>query len=103
MPTFDKDCLFCKIISGQIPSKKVFENEEVFAFLDIFPIASGHTVVVPTFSAEEKGTPLPTRELSEVEQARLVLEAHESLVEANPETKPNFLDVIDFLKERLKY
>jgi histidine triad (HIT) family protein len=47
MPTFDKDCLFCKIISGQIPSKKVFENEEVFAFLDIFPIASGHTVVVP--------------------------------------------------------
>ncbi len=59
--------------------------------------------VVPTFESAENGTPLPTTELSEIEQAKLVLEAHESLVEANPETKPNFLDVIEFLRERLKY
>lgn len=36
------DCLFCKIISGAIPSKKVFENEHVFAFQDIHPQANVH-------------------------------------------------------------
>jgi len=40
-------CIFCKIIKGEIPSKKVFENEEILAFLDINPITKGHTVVIP--------------------------------------------------------
>ena len=39
--------LFSKIISGEIPSYKVAENEEFFAFLDIFPLTEGHTLVVP--------------------------------------------------------
>jgi histidine triad (HIT) family protein len=43
----DKDCIFCKIISGQIPSMKIYENENVLAFLDIGPISEGHTLVVP--------------------------------------------------------
>jgi histidine triad (HIT) family protein len=47
MDSHSEDCLFCKIIRGDIPSKKVYESENVFAFLDIFPIAEGHTVVVP--------------------------------------------------------
>ena len=42
-----EDCLFCKIIRGEIPAKKVYESDNVFAFLDIFPIAKGHTVVIP--------------------------------------------------------
>lgn len=42
-----KDCVFCKIIRGEIPSSKVFENEKVFAFLDINPVSKGHTLVVP--------------------------------------------------------
>lgn len=41
------DCLFCKIIAGQIPSARVYEDDAVVAFLDINPIAKGHTLVVP--------------------------------------------------------
>ena len=41
------DCLFCKIIDGQIPSKKVYENEYVYAFHDISPMAPVHILVVP--------------------------------------------------------
>lgn len=41
------DCLFCKIISGEIPSTKVYENEWVYAFRDINPQAPVHVLVVP--------------------------------------------------------
>ena len=41
------DCLFCKIIAGQIPSRKVFENETTYAFEDINPRAAVHVLVVP--------------------------------------------------------
>jgi histidine triad (HIT) family protein len=41
------DCLFCKIIRGEIPCAKVFETEHVLAFLDIAPASPGHTLVVP--------------------------------------------------------
>lgn len=46
------DCIFCKIISGEIPSTKVYEDENVLAFLDIHPIRPGHTLVVPKKHAE---------------------------------------------------
>ena len=41
------DCLFCKIIAGEIPSKKVYEDEAVYAFYDIAPMAPVHVLVVP--------------------------------------------------------
>lgn len=41
------ECIFCKIIAGQIPCYKVFENSAVLAFLDINPISDGHTIVIP--------------------------------------------------------
>ena len=41
------DCIFCKIIAGAIPCHKIFENEEVLAFLDIHPCSDGHAVVIP--------------------------------------------------------
>ena len=41
------DCLFCRIIAGDIPSKKVYEDEKVFAFYDINPQAETHVLVVP--------------------------------------------------------
>ena len=41
------DCLFCKIINGDIPSTKVFENDKVFAFRDIAPQAPVHVLVIP--------------------------------------------------------
>ena len=41
------DCIFCKILNGDIPSKKVYENEFVYAFHDINPLAPVHGIVIP--------------------------------------------------------
>jgi histidine triad (HIT) family protein len=41
------NCLFCRIIKGEIPSSIVYRDKDVIAFLDIFPFAEGHTIVVP--------------------------------------------------------
>ena len=41
------DCLFCKIIAGKIPSKKVYEDEQVYAFEDIQPAAPTHILIIP--------------------------------------------------------
>lgn len=43
----ETNCLFCKIISGEIPSTRVYEDEQVLAFLDINPVNIGHTLVIP--------------------------------------------------------
>ena len=42
-----ENCIFCKIIAGDIPSYKVMENDFAFAFLDISPANRGHTLVIP--------------------------------------------------------
>jgi len=42
-----EDCLFCKIIKGEIPSKKAYEDENVYAFWDIAPTAPVHILVIP--------------------------------------------------------
>ncbi len=41
------DCVFCRIVRGEIPSKKVYEDEHVYAFHDIHPVAPVHVLVVP--------------------------------------------------------
>ncbi len=41
------DCLFCKMVAGQIPVTKIYEDDIVLAFLDIGPISDGHTLVIP--------------------------------------------------------
>lgn len=41
------DCIFCKIIAGEIPSYKVYEDNQIFAFLDINPVSPGHTLIIP--------------------------------------------------------
>ena len=43
----DEDCVFCKIVKGEIPSTKVYEDEDIIAFNDINPIAPIHILVVP--------------------------------------------------------
>lgn len=43
----EENCIFCKIIKKEIPSKIIFENENNLVFLDIFPINEGHTIVIP--------------------------------------------------------
>ena len=46
------DCAFCKIVAGQIPSAKIFEDNDVMVFLDINPIAKGHCMVIPKLHFE---------------------------------------------------
>ena len=43
----DSNCIFCKIVAGQIPSKKVYEDEEIFVFHDIHPWAPVHFLMIP--------------------------------------------------------
>ena len=41
------DCIFCKIVNGDIPCMKVYEDEIVLAYLDINPDSDGHTLIIP--------------------------------------------------------
>ncbi len=43
----DPDCIFCKIIAGQIPAYQLYQDPHVLAFLDVGPIAPGHTLIIP--------------------------------------------------------
>ena len=43
----DPDCVFCKIVAGEIPSFKLFEDEATLAFMDINPASEGHALVIP--------------------------------------------------------
>lgn len=42
----DPDCIFCKIVAGKIPARVIVQNEKAMAFLDAFPLAAGHTLVI---------------------------------------------------------
>lgn len=48
-----EDCIFCKIINGEIPSYKIYEDEVIYAFLDITQVTPGHTLVVPKKHAKD--------------------------------------------------
>lgn len=43
---FDPNCIFCKIADGKIPSYKIYEDDDVLAFLDVNPVSYGHTLVI---------------------------------------------------------
>lgn len=51
-----EDCIFCKIISGEIPSTKVYEDDDFFAFKDIAPVAPVHVLVIPKKHIESIAT-----------------------------------------------
>lgn len=42
-----ENCIFCKIVKGEVPSHKIYENDEVLAFLDINPVNIGHSLIIP--------------------------------------------------------
>ena len=52
----DPDCIFCKIIQGEIPSFKLYEDEESLAFMDINPAGEGHALVIPKEHAADVHT-----------------------------------------------
>jgi histidine triad (HIT) family protein len=47
VPSYDNNNIFAKILRGELPAYKVFEDDKVFSFLDIMPRAAGHTLVIP--------------------------------------------------------
>lgn len=47
MAELEKDCLFCKIIRGEVPSYTIFENDDVKAYLDLSQVNPGHTLMIP--------------------------------------------------------
>nr|WP_310255555.1 HIT family protein [Fictibacillus barbaricus] len=49
----DSNCIFCKIVAGDIPAYKVYEDENVLAFLDISQVTKGHTLIVPKDHAKD--------------------------------------------------
>ncbi len=49
--THDPNCLFCRIVRGEIPAVQVFEDEDTIAFMDIFPASEGHALVIPKLHA----------------------------------------------------
>jgi histidine triad (HIT) family protein len=58
----DPDCIFCKIIAGELPSRRVDEDERTIAFMDISPATRGHALVIPREHS---------RDLTEIEPADL--------------------------------
>ena len=49
------DCLFCNIVAGDIPSHKIYEDDQTYAFLDIFPVSRGHLLILPKEHATDLG------------------------------------------------
>jgi histidine triad (HIT) family protein len=75
--------LFSKIIKGEIPSYKITENEKFFAFLDIFPLQKGHTLIVPKIEVD-KIFDVPDIYLNELMQfAKPIAKAIESSISCN--------------------
>jgi histidine triad (HIT) family protein len=60
-----EDCIFCKIVKGEIPSSRVYEDEKTLAFLDIAPVQKGHTLVI-TKNHYETIADIPEEELKEL-------------------------------------
>jgi histidine triad (HIT) family protein len=63
-----EDCIFCKIVKGEIPSFKVYEDDQVFAFEDINPVSLGHTLIIPKKHAENL-LHIPSEDLSAIHLA----------------------------------
>ncbi|MFX1308354.1 MAG: HIT family protein [Promethearchaeota archaeon] len=76
----EKDCIFCKIIEREIPSKIIFEDDLTLAFLDISPISKGHTIIIPKnhYSNLED---IPNKELTELYKIvkKLATKIHKNL------------------------
>ena len=62
------DCLFCKIINGDIPSYTLYEDDDVLCFLDINPLSKGHTLVIPKKHYKDIND-IPLEELNSINDA----------------------------------
>jgi histidine triad (HIT) family protein len=69
------ECIFCKIVRGEIPALKVFENDSVLAFLDIQPINPGHTLIIPKEHHENVLMTPDTVMIEVMQQVKVVAQA----------------------------
>jgi histidine triad (HIT) family protein len=89
--TTDPDCIFCKIVAGQMPCFKLFEDDDTLAFMDIYPANAGHCLVIakdhyPTlFEISNKALAAVSRSISRVARAvnQALSPAGLNLVQAN--------------------
>lgn len=66
------DCIFCKIVAGQIPALKIYENDHVLSFMDIGPLADGHLLVIPKKHYSQLDQ-MPAEEVGQVAKALPIL------------------------------
>ena len=77
------DCIFCKIINGDIPSYTVYENDYVKCFLDVNPISMGHTLIIPKKNFKD-AYDITEEYISEIHKAsKIILELLDSKLKPN--------------------
>ena len=72
---YDKDNIFARIVRGEIPCHKVYEDADTLAFMDIMPQAEGHTLVVPKIAGEDIHSTPPESLAAAIRTAQLVARA----------------------------
>ena len=77
-----EDCLFCKIIAGQIPGDKVYEDEFVYAFRDIDPQAPTHVLIVPKEHMQDMMDPRAPQAIAHMTEAVQAIVRSENLEQA---------------------
>ncbi len=82
-------CIFCKIINGEIPSKKVYEDDDVLAILDISQATEGHTLVMP------KKHYANLIEIPENEYTKVMVKAKEIATKINSKLKPAGINILN--------
>lgn len=88
--TYDSDNMFAKIMQGSIPCAKVYEDEDVFSFMDVFPQSSGHTLVIPKCGARNL---LDTDEMEVVHAIKAVRRVAQAVKTA---MKPDGITVLQY-------
>lgn len=80
------ECIFCKIASGEVPAKTVYEDDTVLAFLDVNPLTRGHTLVIPKTHVERITEMSPTDASGYFENVPRIVDAVEAAVDADGAT-----------------
>jgi len=78
-----EDCIFCKIVEGEMPCFKVYEDDKVLAFEDINPVAEGHTLIIPKRHAQNLWE-IPDEDLAAVHSAsKKIIQAMQDVLNPN--------------------
>lgn len=78
--TYDNNNIFAKILRGEIPCHKVYEDDKTLAFMDIMPQAKGHVLVIPKMQAVELSQLTPEFAVAVIETAQKVMQAQRTVL-----------------------